>query len=78
MISRNAKYEKAMREAGRIKLTVWVPAAVAPDFKLAASLCCLSSDLTVSQLRNVRTGRFLSIHTAPVTGDALSTETVDN
>lgn len=71
MISRNAKYEKAMREAGRIKLTVWVPATVAPDFKLAASLCCSTPDLTVSQLRNVRTGRFMSIHKAPVTGDTL-------
>ncbi len=69
MTSRNAKYENAMRLAGRVKLTVWVPAAVAPDFKLAASLCCLNADLTFSQLRNVRTGRFMSIHTAPVTGD---------
>lgn len=68
MTSRNTKYENAMRLAGRVKLTVWVPAAVAPDFKLAASLCCLNSDLTVSQLRDVRTGRFSSIH-APVTGD---------
>lgn len=68
MTSRNARYEQAMRNAGRIKLTVWVPELVAPDFKLAASLCCLNSDLTVSQLRNVKTGRFMSIHT-PVTGD---------
>lgn len=70
MSSRNARYEQSMRNAGRIKLTVWVPAPVAPDFKLAASICCLNSELTVSQLRNVRTGRFVSIHTQLVTGDA--------
>lgn len=69
MISRNAKYEQSQREQGLVKLTVWVPSSVVPDFKQAASVCCSNRELTISQLRNITTGRFLSVHKAPVTGD---------
>lgn len=69
MTSRNAKYEQAQRENGLVKLTVWVPSDVAPDFKQAAAACVSHRDYTISQLRNIRTGRFMSIHKTPVTGD---------
>lgn len=69
MTSRNARYEQAQRENGLVKLTVWVPASVAPDFKQAAAVLVLHRDYTISQLRSMVNGRFMSIHKAPVTGD---------
>ena len=69
MISRNARYEQTQRDKGLVKLTVWVPASVAPDFKQAAAVLVSHRDYTVSSVRSMRTGRFMSIHTAPVTGD---------
>lgn len=67
--SRNARYEQAQRNKGLEKVTLWVPASVAPNFKLAASLCVDNSDLTLTGLRSLKTGRFVSIE-RPVTGDA--------
>ena len=69
MISRNAKYEQAQRDNGLVKVTVWVPELSAPDFKQAAAVCVEHRDYTIAQVRNTTNGRFMSIHTAPVTGD---------
>ena len=71
MTSRNAKYEQAQRDNGLVKVTVWVPESTAADFKQAASVCVQHRDFTIAQVRSVTTGRFMSIHTAPVTGDIL-------
>lgn len=71
MTSRNARYEQAQRENGLVKLTVWVPASVSADVKQAAAVLVCHRDHTVSSVRSMRTGRFMSIHTAPVTGDTL-------
>lgn len=69
MTSRNARYEQAQRNKGLEKVTLWVPTCVAPNFKLAASLCVDNSDLTLTGLRSLKSGRFVSIERA-VTGDA--------
>lgn len=69
-LSRNAKYEQAQKDKGLVKVTLWLPESVAPNFKLAASLCLGNSDLTLTGLRSIKTGRFLSIEKA-VTGDSL-------
>lgn len=69
MNSRNSRYEQAQRNKGLIKLTLWVPEHVAPNFKLAASLCVQHPHLTLTGLRNLNNGRFVSIE-RPVTGDA--------
>jgi hypothetical protein len=68
-MSRNARYEQAKRNKGLEKVALWVPASVAPNFKLAASLCVDNFDLTLTGLRSLKTGRFVSIE-RPVTGDA--------
>lgn len=77
-LTRNQRYENAQRQQGLVKLTVWIPLYAVPDFKQAAAACCFNQNLTVSQLRDTVTGRFLSVHKAPVTGDVLSTESGDN
>ncbi len=69
-LSRNARYEQTQKDKGLVKVTLWLPEQVAPNFKLAASLCVDNSTLTLTGLRNVKTGRFVSIE-KPVTGDSL-------
>lgn len=67
-MSRNKRYEAAKQSAGLAKLTLWVPVAVMADFQFAARVCCENRDLTVSNLRSLRTGRLVSMERA-VTGD---------
>lgn len=69
-LSRNARYEQTQKDKGLVKVTLWLPEPVAPNFKLAASLCLSNSDLTLTGLRSIKTGRFVSIE-KPVTGDTL-------
>lgn len=69
MNTRNQRYVARMHEKGFIQINIWVPEQSAPDFKQAAAICCDYPNLTVSQLRDVTTGRFQSIHKAPVTSD---------
>ena len=68
MTSRNSKYEQSKRQQGLVKVTLWVPALVSADFGLAASLCCENRQLTVANLRDMRTGRLVTMQ-APVTDD---------
>lgn len=68
-ITRNAKYEQAQKAKGLVKVTLWLPESVAPNFKLAASLCLYNKNLTLTGLRSLTTGRFVSIE-KPVTGDS--------
>lgn len=68
-LSRNARYEQTQKDKGLVKVTLWLPESVAPNFKLAASLCTEHSQLTLTSLRNIATGRFVSIE-KPVTGDS--------
>lgn len=69
MTSRNARYEQQQKARGLQKVTLWLPDSVAPNFKLAASLCIENPELTLTALRNLTNGRFVSIE-RPVTGDA--------
>ncbi len=68
-LSRNARYEQSQKDKGLVKVTLWLPAPVAPNFKLAASLCIDNPTLTLTALRSLNTGRFVSIE-KPVTGDS--------
>jgi len=62
MASRNAMYEKKMREKGLKKLTLWIPDESADDLKLMATICCENRDLIPSMLRSLKTGRMKGIN----------------
>ncbi len=70
MSSRNARYEQQQKAKGLQKVTLWVPDQVAPNFKLAAALCVEHRHLTLTGLRSLNNGRFVSIE-RPVTGDTI-------
>ena len=71
MASRNSAYEQRKREQGLVKVTLWVPARIGPEFKLAADICCANEHLTLNTLRDLKTGRYVSLERA-VTGDTSS------
>lgn len=57
-MSRNAKYEKRLvEEEGLLKITMWVPKATKPDFKLMAEFCIENRDHTPFMVRDLITGR---------------------
>ncbi|WED26429.1 hypothetical protein L3V77_15740 [Vibrio sp. DW001] len=60
-MSRNKKYELAQHEKGLKKVTVWVPVEREPEFKMLASACCDHRNLTFNTLRDVQSGKFVSL-----------------
>ncbi|OEE69466.1 antitoxin MazE-like protein [Vibrio genomosp. F6] len=60
-MSRNSKYEQKMKEHGFKKVTLWVPSDRECDIKHAVSSMCENDNLTVSVLRNLDTGRLVSM-----------------
>ncbi len=61
MVSRNVRYEQKKTEAGLKKLTVWVPAEIEGEFKLLADTCCANRHLSFNTVRDLRTGRYISL-----------------
>ncbi|TOM46530.1 hypothetical protein CGH76_21200 [Vibrio parahaemolyticus] len=61
-MSRNKRYEQRMKDNGLKKVTLWVPADRESDIKQAASVMCDFENLTVGVLKDVRTGRMVSMH----------------
>lgn len=62
LMSRNKKYEDKMKSQGFKKVTLWVPQNRESDIKQAASVMCEHDDLTVGVLKNIQTGRMVSMH----------------
>lgn len=61
-LSRNERYElKRYEETGQIKKTLWIPEHLSAEFEQLASLCCAHPNLTITTLRDLTTGRFVSI-----------------
>lgn len=61
-MSRNKRYEEKKRSEGLSKITIWVSSAHVDDIKLAASLMCSDSNLTIGSLRDLRSNRFVSLN----------------
>ncbi|CAK2471815.1 DUF3018 domain-containing protein [Vibrio crassostreae] len=61
-MSRNKKYEDKMKSNGFKKVTLWIPADRESDIKQAASAMCDHDNLTVGVLKDVHTGRMVSMH----------------
>ncbi|MFA0005855.1 hypothetical protein AB4422_21115 [Vibrio splendidus] len=61
-MSRNKKYEDKMKSKGFKKVTLWIPQDIESDVKQAASVMCDYENLTVGVLKDVHTGRMVSMH----------------
>ncbi|MFB9216520.1 hypothetical protein [Vibrio sinaloensis] len=60
-MSRNSKYEKRQKAKGLKKVTLWLPEDKDCDIKQAAQMMCDNPNLTVNVLRNITTGRLVSM-----------------
>ncbi|MGF1874887.1 hypothetical protein L4D77_06070 [Photobacterium frigidiphilum] len=67
-MSRNKAYEQRQRDKGLEKITLWLPTNSVVEFRLAAVACCENQHLCVNTLRDLNTGRYVSLE-RPVTGD---------
>jgi len=61
-MSRNAKYEQRMKDAGYKKVTLWMPEDRESDIKHAISILCENENLTINVLRDSVTGRLVSMN----------------
>ena len=61
-MSRNKEYEQRMKQKGFKKITIWIPEDRESDLKQAASAMCESKSLTIGVLKDVNTGRMVSMH----------------
>jgi len=61
-MSRNKQYEQRMTDKGLKKITLWVPQDKESDIKQAVSLMVEYNNLTLNSLRDVQSGRFVSMH----------------
>ncbi|WP_440888001.1 antitoxin MazE-like protein [Vibrio sp. WZ-1] len=61
-MSRNKRYEQKMKSQGFKKVTLWVPTDRESDIKQAASLMCEAENLTIGVLKDMETGRMVSMH----------------
>lgn len=61
-MSRNSRYEAKMKENGFKKVTVWVPADRESDIQQAITMMRENDNLTINVLRNLDTGRLVSMH----------------
>ncbi|RXJ74330.1 hypothetical protein CS022_04575 [Veronia nyctiphanis] len=62
MTSRNKRYELGQKAKGLKKVTLWVPESRESDIKLAICLMIEDENLTVNVLRNMQTGRLVSMN----------------
>ncbi|EXJ27963.1 hypothetical protein D050_4176 [Vibrio parahaemolyticus VPCR-2009] len=51
-----------MKQNGFKKITIWVPFDKESDVKQAASAMCEDESLTIGVLKNINTGRMVSMH----------------
>ncbi|GLO63659.1 hypothetical protein MACH09_41670 [Vibrio sp. MACH09] len=61
-MTRNARYEKAMKDKGLKKITLWVPVDRESDIKQAASVMCENETYTIGVLKDIETGQAVSMH----------------
>ncbi|NAW63909.1 hypothetical protein [Photobacterium halotolerans] len=61
-MSRNAEYEQRKKDGGFKKVTVWVPADRESDIKHAINELCENENLTINVLRDLVTGRLVSMN----------------
>ncbi|EGR1504922.1 antitoxin MazE-like protein [Vibrio parahaemolyticus] len=61
-MNRNKRYEQRMKQNGFKKITIWVPSDKESDVKQAASAMCEDENLTIGVLKNINTGRMVSMH----------------
>ncbi len=61
-MNRNKKYEESMKSKGLKKVTLWIPSNRESDVKQAVSEMCEHENLTVGVLKDLSTGRMVSMH----------------
>lgn len=61
MESRNQRYERKKNEQGLVKTTLWIPETIETELKQIVAACSENPDLTISTLRNIKTGRLVSL-----------------
>jgi hypothetical protein len=59
--ARQAAFKNRMRDQGFEQVNLWVPAGAIPDLNELATTLRKSPDFTVGPVRNVRTGKLVSI-----------------
>lgn len=60
-MNRNTKYEATKKAQGLKKLTVWIPEDRESEFYMLASACCEDRHLTFNTLRDVHSGKYVSL-----------------
>ncbi|WP_070964625.1 hypothetical protein [Vibrio sonorensis] len=60
-MSRNAKYEAAKKAKGLKKVTLWIPQERESEFQMLAKACCEHRHLTFNTLRDVTSGKYVSL-----------------
>ncbi|EGR4278574.1 TPA: hypothetical protein AB5H67_001477 [Vibrio cholerae] len=60
--SRNSRYEEKKKQKGLKKVTLWIPQGMESDFYQLASALADNPSLTIDVLRNIDTGKFVSLH----------------
>ncbi len=55
----NQKYERNQKAKGLVKITTWVPASAAIEFKQVAQFCCDNKNCVPYMARNLTTHRFV-------------------
>lgn len=61
-MSRNSEYEQRKKEQGFKKVTVWLPEDRESDIKQAINELCENEHLTINVLRDLKTGRLVSMN----------------
>ncbi|EPT1695357.1 hypothetical protein ACVO8F_002617 [Vibrio cholerae] len=61
-MTRNQKYEQKMKQQGLKKVTLWIPFGMEADFHQLASACCKNGNLSFDSLRDLKTGRYVSLN----------------
>ncbi|MCG9779478.1 antitoxin MazE-like protein [Photobacterium damselae] len=60
-MSRNKEYEVRQKAKGLKKVTVWIPDSREAEFKLLAEKCCIHRHLSFNSLRDVVSGKYVSL-----------------
>lgn len=60
-VTRNKAYEQRRKQAGEIKITIWVPEDTECDYKVMAERCCEDRDLYPAGLRSKSTGKIVRL-----------------
>ncbi|HIF9244481.1 hypothetical protein [Photobacterium damselae] len=60
-MSRNKEYEVRQKAKGLKKVTVWIPQERESEFKLLAEKCCSHRHLSFNSLRDVVSGKYVSL-----------------